>query len=125
MSTKTEGRHTAEFLVSEANGFRSRDQVTVTVPASTTLKAGRVMSQHAGTGKYLPFDNAGSDGTEEANSVLLEELVNDEVTAVDMDGVVVNCDAEVRTADLEWGSVDASGQTAGLADLRLVGIKAR
>jgi len=126
MSTKTEGRHTAEFLISEANGFRSRDEVTVTVPASTTLAAGFVLAQLSVSGNYVPYDNAGSDGSEEAAGVLLEELVNDDDAPADIEGTVINGDAEVRESDLEWtdGLTD-NDKAAALVDLRAVGIKAR
>lgn len=126
MATKTEGRHTAEFLISEANGYRSRDQVTVTVPANTTLKAGFVLAQLSATGKYVPYDNSGSDGSEEAAGVLFEELVNDTGAPVDNDVTVINSDAEVRESDLEWADgLSENDQAAGLVDLRAIGIKAR
>lgn len=126
MSVKTEGVHTAAFLVSEANGYRSRDEVTVTVPANTTLVAGTVLAQLSATGKYVEYDNTGTDGTEEAAGILYEERVNDTGSPVDVEATVVNADAEVRAADLTWktGLVD-NDKTAGLSDLRALGIKAR
>lgn len=126
MSTKTEGRHNEEFLISEANGTRSRDQVTVTVPGSTTLKAGLVLSQLSATGKYVAYDNSGTDGTEDAAAILCGELVNDEVGAVDMEAAVINADAEVRASDLEWATgLSDNDKTNGRADLLALGIKAR
>lgn len=126
MSTKTEGQHTAEFLISEANGARSRDAVTVTVPASTTLTAGHVLAQLAASSKYVEYDNAGTDGSEESAGVLYDELVNDTDGAVDMDGVIVNADAEVRSESLQWKSgLSSDDKAAGRSDLRALGIKAR
>lgn len=125
MSTKTEGRHAEEFLVSEANGTRSRDQVTATVAASTTLAPGSVLAKLTATGKYVPYDNAGSDGSETAFGVLAHELINAALSPADAQATVINADAEVRLADLQWNGVDASGQAAGLVDLRVNGIKAR
>jgi hypothetical protein len=43
MSTKTEGKHCAEFLVSEANGYRSREAVTVL--SGQNLNAGAVLGR--------------------------------------------------------------------------------
>jgi hypothetical protein len=122
----TEGKHTGEFILSEANGTRSRDNVTVTVPANTTLEPGHVLAKLSATGKYVEYDNSGSDGSETAAGVLYGELVNDTGAPVDMDGVVVNQDAEVRDDDLVWktGLVGAD-ETAGKADLLALGIKAR
>jgi hypothetical protein len=122
----TEGKHTGEFILSEANGNRSRDNVTVTVPSNTTLSPGHVLAKLSATGKYVEYDNSGSDGSEAAAGVLYGELVNDTGAPVDMDGVVVNQDAEVRSDDLVWktGLVDAD-KDAGKADLLALGIKAR
>lgn len=125
-TTLTEGQHTAEFIVSEAAGTRSRDAVTVTVPANTTLSAGTVLAKLSATGKYVEYDNSGSDGSEAAAAILYAEQVNDTDADVDVTATVLNADAEVRSADLVWktGLVDAD-KTAGLADLLALGIKAR
>jgi len=126
MSAITERKHTGEFIISEANGQRSRDEVTVTVANATTLEAGTVLGQLDATGKYVPYDNSGSDGSETAAGVLYDELVNEGVAPADFDGVVVNGDAEIRKADLKWaaGLVDAD-KDAAYVDLATVGIKAR
>lgn len=126
MSTITEGQHTAEFVVSESPGKISRDQVVATVAASTTLAPGTVLGKLTATGKYVPYDNVGSDGSESAYGVLYEELVNDTLAPVDKAAVVINFGAEVRIADLQWaaGLVDAD-KTAAYADLAARGVKAR
>lgn len=124
-ATLTEGKHTAEFLVSEANGTRSRDTVTVTVGAATTLAPGTVLAQLSGSGKYVPYDNTGSDGSEVAAGILYAELANAGAEA-DQDGVIVDADAEVRDADLVWAAgATADDKTVGKTDLRALGIKAR
>jgi hypothetical protein len=126
MGVKTEGKHGAEFLVSEAPGTLSRDSVTVTVPASTTLKPGAVLAVLSATGKYVPYDNAGSDGSETAAAVLYSELVNDTESGADATGVVINFAAEVRLSDLEWvDGMDDAGKLAAYVDLRTKGVKAR
>jgi len=126
MSTKTEGKHNLEFLVSEANGYRSRDKVTVTVPANTTLAPGYVLAKLSATGKFVPYDNSGSDGSEAAAGVNANELVNATGSPLDVVATVFVRHAEVRDADLEWeGTVDSTGKTAGKADLAAIGIIAR
>lgn len=123
MSTKTEGQHTAEFLVSEAPGTLSRDQATVTVPAETTLEAGYVLGQQSQGGKYAPFDDTKSDGAETAAGILYDTLVNETNAAVDVEATVVNLNAEVRRASLQFDAgVD---EDAAIADLLALGIKAR
>jgi hypothetical protein len=126
MTALTEGHHTGGFILSEANGLRSRDEVTVTVPASATLQPGQVLGKVTATGKYEPYDNGATpaeDGTETAAGVLYGELINATEAPVDMTGVVVNADAEVKAADLIWGT--GMDEDAGLADLLALGIKAR
>lgn len=124
MTTKSEGQHTGEFLVSEAPGTLSRDAITVTAPAATLLEAGAVLGQIAASGKYVAYDEAWSDGRETAAGILYDNVDNtDGVAEADFDVTVVNFNAEVRSDDLVWGTgVD---ETGGLADLRALGIKAR
>lgn len=119
----TEGKYTGEFILAEAEGTISRDEVTVTVPAATTMAPGTVLGQLSGTGKYVAFDDAASDGRETAAGILYGELANAELSPADKKGVVLNFCAEVREADLVWGGgVD---EDAGLAHLAALGIKAR
>jgi hypothetical protein len=126
MSTKTEGQHTGEFIVSEAPGFRSHDQVTVTVPADTTLAPGTVLARLTADGKYVPYDNDGSDGSEAAYGILYDELVNEADAPADKVGVVLNTDCEVRRADLRWdATVDDNDKAAAYVDLLARGIKTR
>jgi hypothetical protein len=126
MSTKTETSHTAEFIVSEAPGTRSREKVTVTVPAATTLRAGHVLAKLSATGKYVPYDNAGSDGSEAAAGILYEERANATGGGVDTIATVIDCDAEVLTSSLQWTSgLTDNDKAAGLVDLLARGIKAR
>lgn len=124
MAALTEGQHTGEFILSEANGTRSRDNVTVDVPANTTYEAGTVLGQLSGTGHYVPYDDAYSDGRETAAGILYGAVTNDSLLAASHEsGAIVNADAEVRAADLVWGTgVD---ETGGKADLLTLGIKAR
>lgn len=59
MSEKTEGMHAGEFVVSEANGDRSREVVTVVT--GQVLKAGHVMGKTiTGTGAAVAY--AGNTG---------------------------------------------------------------
>jgi len=123
MAAINEGQYPGEFLLAELPGTISRDTVTVTVAAATTLSPGTVLGQITADEKYVPYDDAESDGREDAAGVLYGELVNDGLAEADMTGVIINRDAEVRSADLVWEvGVD---EDRGLADLRALGIKAR
>lgn len=125
MASNTEGKWRAEFLLSEANGSRSRTTVTVTVGASTTFAVGSVMGQVTASGKYVLYDNAASDGREVAAGILHGEIVNSG-SAADFAGVIIDRDAEVRNDDLTWkDGLSADDKTAGRADLLALGIKCR
>ncbi len=121
---KTEGKHAGEFLVSEAPGTLSRDKVTVTVPANTTLEPGSVLGKITATGKYVRYDDSLATGAEVAKGVLYNELENETGAPVDVETTIVNLNAEVRKADLVWLD-EANDETPGLADLLALGIKAR
>lgn len=123
----TEGKYTAEFLLSESPGTLSRDTVTVTVAAATKLSPGRVLATLSATGKNVPYDNVGTDGSEEASGVLYGECDNSAGSApADFKAVVINWGAEIRKSDLSWASGASAGdKTAAYADLAALGIKAR
>lgn len=119
----TEGMHTAEFLITEQPGKLSRDTVTVRVNANTTLAPGTVLGKITASGKYVPFDDASSDGRENAAGILYAEVANDTIAAADFVGVIINFGAEVRNDHLQWE--DGVDETAGKADLAALFIKAR
>jgi hypothetical protein len=123
----SEGQYTGEFILSESPATISRDNVTVTVAASTKQKAGSVLAKLSGTGKYVEYDNAGTDGSAVAAGILYSELDNSaDSNPADFTGVIINFAAEVRKADLQWFSgVQASDKTAAYADLAALGVKAR
>lgn len=123
MTTLTQGIETGEYLMSEGPGTRSRDAGVVTVSGNEVLRSGRVMAKLTATGKWVPYDNVGTDGSEVAAGVLLTPLL-DGVNG-DFAATLHVRDAEVITDRLSWGAVDGTGQTAGLADLKALGIIAR
>jgi hypothetical protein len=123
MAPLSEGKHTGEFILAEAPGTISRDTVTVTVDASTTLEPGTVLGRLAASGKYVPYDDSASDGSEDAAGVLYGALTNSDVSAADLSGVILDFAAEVRGADLVWG--EGVDETKGTADLAALGVKVR
>lgn len=127
MAPVTEGKRTAEFLISEANGHRSREEVTVTVPASTTIPAGRIMAVITATGKYVPHDEDGTDnGTRAPRAVLFDNVTNSTGGAVDATLTIISRDAEVRAASLTHDPAgNAAANANDLADLAAFGIIAR
>ena len=123
----TEGRHPGEFIIAEPEPKISRETVTVTVATATKLEPGHVLAKLAASGKYVEYDNAGTDGSETAYGILYGECDNSAGEApADMTGVVLTRMAVVRKADLQWNSdVDAGGKTAAYADLAANYVMAR
>ncbi len=123
----SEGKYTGEFILAEPAEEISRETVTVTVAAATKLSPGRVLAQLSATGYFVDYDNAGTDGSEQAAGILYSELDNTTGQApADFTGVVVARLAAVRKADLSWNSgVDTPGKTAAYADLAALFIIAR
>ena len=119
---------TACYLVSEANGTRSRD--VITLPQGHSCLPGTVLAKVAATGKYKPLDPANGsgegetpDGSHIAVAVLYAAV---DATAGDKPAVITARDAEVEAAALIWpAAITPSQKTAALSQLAAVGIVAR
>ena len=94
MATLTEGMHTGEYVISEANGHLSRDQVTI--KAGEKMSAGTVVALHTG-GSYVAYNGAGSDGADTAKGVLYAGV---DATDAAAPGVIHSRLCEVNGADL-------------------------
>jgi hypothetical protein len=112
MTVFTEGKHTAEFLLSEGNGSISREQVTIAAAAGA-LVPGTLVGKITASGKYVAYSNAASDGSEVAAGITYAAVPD---LAADQKAVIIARNAEVKAADLT-GS-DATGK----ADLLALGI---
>lgn len=123
MVTKTEQLPHAEgFIVSEANGALSREQVTI-IQGAAVLYPGTVMGVRD-DGKYQQFDPDSSEGNSTAVGILCSEV--DPTAGADVKGVIIERLAEVRSDDLEWlASVSAGEKTTAEASLLLRNIKFR
>ena len=126
MTILTEGARKAEFLVSEANDWRSRDGITVTVPANTTLAAGTLLGQITATGLFVRHDAGAANGSQSEAGVLYQNLVNDTGSPVDMEATNIARDAEVNGSDLTYEvGADAAQITTSNAALKALGIVVR
>lgn len=126
MTTVTEGRHAAEFLLSEAEGTRSRDKVTLEggFTDAGKLKPGTVLGQIAANSKWAASPASGSDGSQTAKAVLLDWV---DLADGDVDAAVIARDAEVNGDCLEYeATVDTDNEKAAKAtQLAAVGIIVR
>lgn len=104
-----------EFILDEATGQRSRENIVV-VQTGAAIVSGTVLGKVTATGKYKPYSNAASDGTEVAVGILYNHLfaASGDIKAV---GFVRDCEV-VRGA---LTGLDAAGE----ADLKLAGVIVR
>lgn len=119
MPTKTyvEGTHTAEYLLSEANGDRSREQGIL---ASGNHVAGTVLALNA-AGNYVQVAPAADDGTEQSVAVLYEAK---DASTGPQPCVVSSRDCTVHGAMLTWPADATEEQIAtgieNLAELHII-----
>jgi len=118
MAVETEGKHTGEFLVSEASGLRGRESgVLIT---GQNLEAGTILGQITIGSKFTRLDLAAVDGGEVAAGILYDNV---DATSEDKKIVVVVADTVVRESSLIYSdSADAGEITATNAALKTLGI---
>lgn len=119
MQPITEKGHAGGFLLSEANGSRSREEVTIL--EGQNLAAGAVLGRITSGGKYVEYDNDGTDdGRRTAVAILYAAA---DASDGDVQATAIVRDAEVNGEELVWQSSDEVA--AGITDLAAVGIIVR
>lgn len=108
-------QHVKSFIISESNGMQSRSRVTV-AQTGTAIASGTVMGKVTASGKYVPYSNAASNGSEVAAGILYNHL---NAATGDVKAVIFDKDCEVNRFEL------TGLDTAGEADLLALGIKVR
>lgn len=113
--------HAEGFIRSEANGKRSRENVTLL--SGEDLVAGTVLGVVTASGKYAQVDPEASNGLETAKAVLLRDS---DATDGDLEVAVLARDAEVQKDDLTYSTGATAQQKSDFdADLKDVGIIVR
>lgn len=115
MNPLIEGVRNGEFILSEANGTRSRETVIVSASAPAMV-SGTAVGVISATGHYTKYDNAATDGSQTCKGVLYTGVQD---IATTQKAVVIARDAEIsfqRTA-----GIDSNAQ----ADLLALGIAVR
>ncbi len=123
MVTLTQGlRPTAHYIVSEANGYRSREQIVI-ASGSGKLDAGAVLGKITASGKYKPYTAAATDGSQNAAAILYEGC---DATSADVRRTVTARDSEIHADVLVWAAgVTDPQKTTALTALAALGIAAR
>ncbi len=99
--------------------------ITLTLTAGGTAFVpgdGFTVTVAAGSGKAVAVNPAGADGSAVAAGVLIR---NTDATAADKKAAAILRDAEVRTSDLDFGTLNGGQVAAAKAQLALLGIVCR
>lgn len=126
-SIMTEKVHDFEVLLSEANGYRSREEIVLKSGRAYKVGdvLGKITADNADKGKYKLVDNQtpASDGSQTAAAVL---LVDRDASAGDQPGVAVVRDAEVKQGLLNYAANTTNeNKAAAITALATLGIVAR
>ncbi|MDR9395424.1 MAG: head decoration protein [Roseovarius sp.] len=123
MTVLTEGRHPGEFLMTEANGQRSRENITIASGAGI-IAPGTVLGRITASGKYLASAVGATDGSQTAAAIALYGC---DATSGDADISAITRDAEVNGSILTYhpDRDQAAEKTAAQGDLAAVGIIVR
>ncbi|WP_028210774.1 head decoration protein [Paraburkholderia mimosarum] len=110
--------HDGGFIVSEANGHQSRDQVTIT--GGVLVPAGTVLGKVTASGSFAPLNPAAADGSQTAAAILFGTR---DATAGDRQGTVIDRNAEVNASELVWPTGITPAQiTTATQQLAAVGV---
>ncbi len=114
--------HACGFIISEANGNRSRDNAVLV--SGQKVKAGQVLGRITSGGKLAFYDNDASDGTQAAIGISINDC---DATSADQPIAILARDAEVIGAELVWETAGspAVDQAAGKVDLAALHIIVR
>lgn len=120
MTIVTPGPRPLLFLLTEANGQRSRANKTIPSGAGIIV-SGQVCATVTATGAVVPLAPAASDGSQNANCISMYKY---NATSAAVMGAFIDNDAEVKEEELVW-PVGISGpqKLAAVASLRAAGIK--
>lgn len=108
----TEAARAGDFIIAEANGTLSRDDVTIV--SGQNLAAGTVLGKITASGKMTAYSNVATDGSQAAVGILYDAV---DASAADAPGVMIARHAEVVGAELTGN--DAPG-TADLLALDII-----
>lgn len=112
---KTDHLGAGAFIKFEQGGDLSREAITI-VSGSGALLAGTVLGKVTATGKYRPYDDNNTDGSEVAAAILVYDA---DATSADAKSVGVVRLAEVWSSRLVWATTVAAGEkTTAEADLK-------
>lgn len=125
MTPQTEGQYTGDWLRSEAQGSRSREEVTILAGSGSDreLTSGMVLGKITSGGKYVQLNPDASNGSQNAAGILLNDVTA--LNGHDAKATIIARDAEVSGAGLTWSDDTDLDQDAAEAQLEALGIQVR
>lgn len=109
------------FILSEANGYRSRQRITY--GPGQTIKAGQLYGVITASKLAVKLAPDAADGSQTAAGIAFDDV---QTTAASVDGVGIERDAEVASVRLVWDpAVTEPQKVAALASLAGKGVLAR
>lgn len=122
MPTQNETRGALEFLLAEASGHRSRNEVTI--ESGQTLSAGHVLGKVTSSGEYKEYDPGNADGSETAVALLAHDV---DASSEAKQATIIDNDAEAHVGLLVYfdGASDAEKTTAQNELFNQSGIRVR
>lgn len=109
MPSKTQGQAGPAWLLSEENGYRSRDHGSL--KSGTAVTSGSLAAKRTSTGLWENYANAGSDGTGTVAG-LFYDAYGAAAGTVTVPITIVTRDCEVNGAELDYHA-PAGDLTAG------------
>lgn len=120
MTVFTEGRHAAEFILSEGDGSYSRDNIVMEAD-NGIVAAGTVLGKVTASGKFKPSAIGAADGSEVAAAINIYEV---DTTGADVNTAAMSRHCEVngniityapdRDQQAEKDAADAELAAAGI-----------
>jgi hypothetical protein len=123
MPTLTEGKHEGEFIgeLAMSPGYHID---AITVLSGQNLSACTVLGKITASGKFVAYDNAGTDDGRRTVAGILVPAA-DATTGDLTSRALLRGPATVNKNDLVWAAgIDATEQAAAIAQLLTLGIKA-
>lgn len=123
MTTVYEGSYAGEFVLSEAEHGRSRDNITI-ASGSGVIQPGDVLGKITASGKYKKSTDTGTDGGQTAVAVA---LYGTDATSADKKIAAITRAAQVKAVELTYDASvnDATKRGTKATQLAAVGIIVR
>lgn len=103
-----------EIIIDEPTGRHGRDNI-ILASGSGKVEAGTVVGKVTATGKFMPYDNAASDGSEVAFGVTLYDA---DATSADALVSAITRESSLDIHQLKWKTgTDDAAKAAAAVDL--------